>query len=273
MKRVKLVIGIGCGCVLIGGVAWWAGPKIDECWWEWANAEEAPAEWDVGESRARYVVPKDGRGKPFLVLSDAMLKGETPLSLKEAGQILDNEDAWSMMSEEGRTNLVECLKAQAEHPAAQYLLGVCFRDGKGVEKSDAEAITWWRRAAEQGHRDAQCNLGGLLLRCEGGEKTDAEAVEWLRKAARQGDVLAQCNLGYCYQGGEGVEQSFKNAARWFRRAAERDDWKACYELGLCYATGRGVEKSAENAIHWFRQAVKNGLELPESIFNYIKENE
>ena len=30
---------------------------------------------------------------------------------------------------------------------AQYNLGVCYRDGTGVEKDDAEAVKWYRRAA------------------------------------------------------------------------------------------------------------------------------
>ena len=47
-------------------------------------------EWDLGESRAHYIVPKDGQGKTLLIVSDAMLKGETPLLIKEADQILDN---------------------------------------------------------------------------------------------------------------------------------------------------------------------------------------
>ena len=38
------------------------------------------------------------------------------------------------------------------------------------------------------------------------EEDVAEAVKWYRKAAEQGDKDAQHNLGVCYEYGEGVEQ-------------------------------------------------------------------
>lgn len=90
-------------------------------------------EWNLGESRARYAVPKDGRGKTLLIVNDAILKGEAPLLLKEVDQILDNDEAWSMMTEKGHANLVRSLEAHANHPVAQYLLGACYHNGKGVE--------------------------------------------------------------------------------------------------------------------------------------------
>jgi hypothetical protein len=32
----------------------------------------------------------------------------------------------------------------------------------------------------------------------------AQAVEWFRKAAEQGDAMVQYNLGVCYENGNGV---------------------------------------------------------------------
>jgi len=34
-----------------------------------------------------------------------------------------------------------------------------FAEGSGVEKSDIEAVKWWRKAADQGHAQAQSSLG------------------------------------------------------------------------------------------------------------------
>ena len=39
------------------------------------------------------------------------------------------------------------------------LLGICYRDGKGVAKDDAEAAKWVRKAAEQNFAQAQYELG------------------------------------------------------------------------------------------------------------------
>ena len=49
-------------------------------------------------------------------------------------------------------------------------------------------------------------------------QSDALAVEWYRKAADQGDEEAQFNLGAIYANGQGVPRSFPEALRWLRKA-------------------------------------------------------
>ena len=43
-------------------------------------------------------------------------------------------------------------------PVGQHFLGLMYRDGKGVAQDDAEAVRWFRRAAEQGYARAQQDL-------------------------------------------------------------------------------------------------------------------
>ncbi len=47
-------------------------------------------------------------------------------------------------------------------------------------------MTWYRKAAEQGHAAAQNNLGECYAEGVGVEKDPAQAVVWYRKAAEQG---------------------------------------------------------------------------------------
>lgn len=47
-----------------------------------------------------------------------------------------------------------------------------------------------------------------------------KAVTWLRKAAEQGNTHAHFNLECMCQKGEGVVQNFKEAAMWYKMAAE-----------------------------------------------------
>ncbi len=42
---------------------------------------------------------------------------------------------------------------------AQFNLGVMYDKGRGVSQDYAEAVKWYRKAAEQGHASAQHNLG------------------------------------------------------------------------------------------------------------------
>jgi uncharacterized protein len=49
----------------------------------------------------------------------------------------------------------------------------------------------------------------------------AEAVKWYRKAADQGETNAQYNLGVGYAKGRGVSQDYAQAHLWFNLAASR----------------------------------------------------
>ena len=47
------------------------------------------------------------------------------------------------------------LPADQGHAIAQYNLGWMYANGEGVPEDDAEAVRWYRLAADQGHADAQ----------------------------------------------------------------------------------------------------------------------
>ena len=66
-------------------------------------------------------------------------------------------------------------------------------------------------------------------------KDEAEAVKWYRKAAEQNDAEAQYNLGVCYANGQGVAKDEVEAVKWYRKAAEQNYAAAQYNLGVCYA--------------------------------------
>jgi uncharacterized protein len=62
----------------------------------------------------------------------------------------------------------------------------------------------------------------------------AEAVKWFRLAAEQGVAQAQYNLGIIYLNGLGVPQDYAETAQWFRQAAEQGLAQAQYNLGVMY---------------------------------------
>ena len=96
-----------------------------------------------------------------------------------------------------------------------------YAEGRGVSQDDAEAVTWYRKAAEQGHAEAQNNLGVMYNRGEGVPQDYTEAVTWYRKAAEQGHAYAQNNLGRMYANGDGVPQDNVEAHTWLNLAASR----------------------------------------------------
>ena len=54
---------------------------------------------------------------------------------------------------------------------------------------------------------------------EGVQQDYAEAVNWYRKAAEQGDAFGQSNLGFMYELGNGVPQNYVLSHMWFNLAA------------------------------------------------------
>ena len=90
----------------------------------------------------------------------------------------------------------------------------------------------------------------------------AEAVIWYRLAAEQGLAPAQRNLGVAYYKGEGVSQDYAEAVKWFRLAAEQRHAGAQHNLGVTYAQGDGVPQDYAEAVKWFRLAAEQGLPPP-----------
>ena len=139
---------------------------------------------------------------------------------------------------------------------AQFYLGMCYKNGKGVEQDYTEAMKWYHKAAEQGNAGALYNLGLCYETSQGVEQDFAEAVKWYRKAAKLGNADAQYNVGLFYAKGQGVEQDFMEAIKWYRKAAEQGNAAAQNNLGWCYYYGQGVEQNYEEAVKWFNKATE-----------------
>jgi TPR repeat protein len=148
--------------------------------------------------------------------------------------------------------------AEQGYPKAQSVLGACYDSGEGVAKDSAEAVRWYRRAAEQGYRLAQFNLGVCYCNGDGVATNHAESVKWYRRSAEQGYAAAQYNLGLCYHSGDGVAKDYTESVKWWRKAAEQGEADAQYNLGFCYARGEGVTKDAAGAVQWYRKAAEQG---------------
>lgn len=80
------------------------------------------------------------------------------------------------------------------HAGATYYLGLCYRDGKGVDKDSNKSIEYFQLAADQGSLKAQAELAKHYV--NNGMKDDADkALEVIQRAANEGDEEAK----RCYQ--------------------------------------------------------------------------
>ena len=176
---------------------------------------------------------------------------------------------WDDLTPESRQKLVARLSELDRDRTAQCLLGMCYERGLGLEKSDVEAVKWYRKSAEQGYAIAQNNLGYMYSDGRGVEQSEAEAVKWYRKAAEQGHVYAQYNLGTCYDEGRGVKQSDAEAVKWYRKSAEQGYGFAQGLLGLMYEKGRGVEQSDTEAVKWYRKFAEQGDAIAQFLLGFM----
>ena len=94
------------------------------------------------------------------------------------------KDGKALYDAKNYTAAVPKLKAAAEkgHKKAQYAVGKCYKDGRGVEKDRKKAVAWFSKAAKQDNADGQYALGKSYLKGKGVEADEKKAKSWLSKA-------------------------------------------------------------------------------------------
>lgn len=154
-------------------------------------------------------------------------------------------------------------KAETGNVEAAAELGDFYADGGGGATNSAEAVKWWRKAADQGDARSQLNLA---LWMEEGSKIPRDlvgAAKWYRKLAESGMAFAQAKLGNFYRNGRGVDKDVPSAIQWYRKAALQADVDAQAALGYIHIVGEGVPKDEVEAAKWFRMAAELGSEISE----------
>lgn len=121
---------------------------------------------------------------------------------------------------------------------AQYKLAEQKRLNAISEEQDAEALRWYRKAAEQGHRKAAYKLAQMTFSGRGTNPDFAEAFRWYKKAAKQGDPDAQYELGKMYQVGIGVPggPNREEGFRWLRKASAQGNVEASKLMAILEQT-------------------------------------
>ena len=130
----------------------------------------------------------------------------------QAGDLEDGIAAFEADEYDTARQLLMPLAKQG-NAKAQYSIGWLYLHGHGVEKSNVEALDWFKKAASQGEERAMFKLGFMYYEGEGVQQDYQEAARRYRKLAEQGYADAQLALGMMHQEGEGVPQDFKEGAR------------------------------------------------------------
>ena len=196
---------------------------------------------------------------------------------------------WLLSDRKDNTEALKWYRKAADQgfQPAQRILSVIYANGLGVQKDQAEADLWLkkalvpremsdleqvayellenpalrahalafcRRKAEAGDAYSQLLLGGSYLHGRGVPKDVKTGLEWLLKAAAQGQVTAQVYLGVLYRGSEGVARDPAKAVDWLRKASENGSVNAMKLLGTMYMEGDGVPEDMKEGFKWYSLA-------------------
>jgi TPR repeat protein len=151
---------------------------------------------------------------------------------------------WAGMTELGLDNrlledqALHLLEVAADHDHIPSLieLGRCYYTGQWTARNPAMGARYWRRAAEEGSRDAEIRLAAAAVVSDSNraDSTLADSIRILSTGMGDGSTIAQLALGYCYENGVGVAQNTPQAVRMFRNCAQRGSENAYNALKRMY---------------------------------------
>lgn len=149
-------------------------------------------------------------------------------------------------------------EAIAGNAAAEFEVANRYAEGRGVSRSDGEAMRWLELAAKQGLAPAQFRLGAFYEKGIAVKRDLAVAHDLYAAAAAKGNGKAMHNLAVLYAEGINGPADYRTAAQWFRKAADRGITDSQYNLAILYARGVGVPQSYTESYKWFALAASKG---------------
>ena len=122
------------------------------------------------------------------------------------------------------------------------LLGnAAAQDQQGLlyyESDNAQALKWFRRAADNGDDGGQLHLAAMYAGGNVVPQDTNTAIIWYRKAADQGNTFAQWELGRIYE----QNGDYTEAVKWYIPSAKSGNVLAQKEIGAMYEAGNGVQE-------------------------------
>lgn len=165
------------------------------------------------------------------------------------------------------------LAAGQNDPPALYLLGEAARTGRFGEKNPQEAVKNYRKAVDLGDEDAMKALARAYAEGSGVDRDEAEAAYWQRKAADNyqqdadgGSVIAMRKLADAYRDGVGrptdkaqAQRHYDQVEVWMRKKSDAGSPAAIYALGVDLTIGRLGKTDEKNGLSLIQKAAELGL--------------
>lgn len=139
----------------------------------------------------------------------------------------------------------------------QECIGICYFFGIGCDKDEEKALTWFHKAAEQGHAGAMNMLGICYYHRHIGdyEKNNKKCSEYFKKASECGNINAKFNLAY-HKKKTYDDREREEAFELYKELSDQGELYADYELYLCFKDGIGCEKDLTEAFYYLERLAK-----------------
>jgi len=143
--------------------------------------------------------------------------------------------------------------ARSSDPDVRH--GLELDRGDNARQAPAQAVTWYRRAAQRGVPAGEWALGDMYWNGRGVPRDYAQAAALFESAAALNFARAQEALGEAYDYGRGKPMDHLRAGALYRQAADAGDPVGEYFVGTAYAGGsRGLRRDDARAVYWLRRA-------------------
>jgi len=167
--------------------------------------------------------------------------------------------------------------AQSGSPDALYDRALDAITGVGVSRNDQQGLDYFRRSAELGYGPAQIAMGYYFENGLAGAPDQAQAITFYRKAAQTGDPLGAWLAGRLYFLGTGVPRDLDAAQKLLKLAASQNSAYGSYYLGRLMADRDATKAPAlykvaadqglPQAQYFYGKALKDGKGITQDPFN------
>lgn len=123
-------------------------------------------------------------------------------------------------------------------------------------EENAEAVSWYSAAAEQGDAGGMAGLAEMYAKGEGVERDPVRARQLFEQAAEAGHVRSMTVLAAAWEaGGLGLAADESRSGEWLLRAAREGDIRSMERVAAAYESGAlGLAADKTQADYWSRAA-------------------
>jgi len=146
-----------------------------------------------------------------------------------------------------------------EYPRACHEMANCYFYSKhGISQKKLKACILWEKAAKKDHMNSAFNLGVCYRDGEGVEKNIEKSIFWFERARSLGSVAATIQIGKAYDEEGFANIDYKKAFSYYSEAYKSGNLYAAVLLGDMYHYGRGVVCDNKKAKELYQEAVEHG---------------